>query len=172
MTFFLKDGTERLVVFGAEPANINAITEGEWAGATDHSESIVKPLPAFFQDSATFAFAVITQKGNGEGIGKTSAGGTLRIVRHYLEGTKQIDPALDGAFAAFGTKNTLVRIGLYRGPKEWTDGPLTAGDEYEYLEFWTDVARVLEDDETYIAYDVRLVFKGNYAAQKVLVSSS
>lgn len=168
---FLKDGTERVVLFGARPVDINAITVDEWELADDHSGSIVKPLPAFFGDSNTFAFATIDQVGNGEGVGRTNASGTLRIVREYDGSSKQIDPVKDATFAAFGTKNTLVRLGIYRGPKT-IDEPLEAGDEYEYLEFNTDVARVVEDDETYIVYDVPLRFAGTYAAQKVLVSGS
>ncbi len=168
---FLKDGTERVVHFASRPADVDAITTTEWAGATDYSDSLVKPLNINFADSSRFAFATINVKGNGERNGRTNAAGTLRIVRKYVEGTKQPDPSADAAFAAFGTKGVEVKLGVYRGPKEYNDGALVAGDEYDYFEFETDTARVVDEDENYICYDVPLVFIGTYAAQKQLVGT-
>jgi len=172
---YLKDGTERVVQFATRPADFNAITitatTGEWTVADDHSGGIVKPLNITASDSNRFTFNTIDTAGNGERAGRSNAAGTVRIVREYAAGdTKQIDPAADTAFIAFGTKDTEVLLGIYRGPK--LDGvALAAGDEYEYYEFTTDVPKVVEETDQYICYDVALIFSGTMTnGPKVLVA--
>lgn len=168
---FLKDGTERVVHFTTPVANKDAVLLTEWDGADDHSGSIVKPLDINFADSSRFNFATIDVAGNGERKGKTAAGGTLRVVREYLDdGSKQIDPTKDLAFVAFGTPGTVVPIGVYRGPKLISEA-MAVGDEYDYFEMQTDTPRVVSDDENYICYDIPLIFTGVSAAQKKLTAA-
>lgn len=158
--FYLKDGTERLVAFATRPANIEAIKVTEWTAADDHSAAIVKPLAVNASDSTKFPFATIDTAGNGERAGRSNAQGTLRIVRFYKDdASKQIDATKDTGFIAFGTKGTEALLGVYRGPK-LNGVALIIADEVEYYEFTTDVPKVVEETDTFICYDVPLIFSG------------
>lgn len=168
---FLKDGTERVVVLAAKPTDKDAITLTEIAAGTDLSGSIVKPLTVNFSDSESFNFATINVEGNGQAPGRTNAAGTIRIVREYDQSTKKPDPAKDAAFTAVATKGTVLPLFVYRGPKTYNEA-LAVGDEYDYFEFITDTPRVVEDDNTYIAYDVPLIFAGGSSAQSKIASGS
>lgn len=163
MTLYLKDGVEQVVLFSARPADVQAITAtaitGQWTTAIDLSGSIVKPLNINASSSDTFAFNTIDISGNGNGVGKSNAAGTLRIKREYDSTDSQPHAAGDSVFEALRVKNTLVRLGVYRGPKA-SNAAKVAGDEVEYYEFYTDTPRVIEEDNMYICFDVPLVFAG------------
>jgi len=163
MTLYLKDGVEQVVLFASRPADVQAITAtvttGEWTTATDLSPGIVKPLSINASDSNTFAFNTINVSGEGNGVGKSKAAGTLRIKREYDSTDSQPDTSADTVFTALKTKNTLVRLGVYRGPKA-SGAAKVAGDEVEYYEFYTDTPRVVEEDDMYICFDVPLIFAG------------
>lgn len=167
MTYFLKDGTERVVRFTERPADPYAITDVEWAAATDDSGAIVKPLDIDFDDPATFPFATIDEMGNGERPGKDNYHGNVRIVREFDPETKQPlnESVSEAALDAWGAKGERLYVGVYRGPKTVADGALVAGDEYDYFELIGSRAKTVADEENYMAKDIAAT-AGGYAVER------
>lgn len=174
MTQFIKSGTERVVEFAARPADPFAITATEWAAATDHSGAIVKPLDIDFDDPETFTFAVITDTGNGERPGKDQYHANVRIARDFDPETQQADATSEFEIAmdVFAAKGEKIFIGVYRGPKIITDGPLVAGDEYDYFEIFGGRAKSVADEEGYIAKDIACTAGGFSVSRGVLAAGA
>lgn len=172
--YFLKDGTERVVSFATRPADIDAITDAEWAAATDHSSAVVKPLDIDFDDPNTFPFNTIDQRGEGQRAGRDNYHGNVRIGRDWDDADMQADEtaASEIALAEFAAKGETLYIGVYRGPKLASAGALVAGDEYDYFEFTGGRAKSVADEENYMMKDVVLQPTGECVSQGVIVAAA
>lgn len=174
MTYYVKDGTERVVVFASRPADPFAITVAEWTAADDVSGAIVKPLDIDFDAPATFSFATIDQTGNGERPGRDNYHANVRIARDFDPTDQQSDATsvAETALAIFAAKGETICVGVYRGPKLVTDGALVAGDEYDYFEVVGSRARSVADEENYMAKDIACTAGGFSVERGVLVAGA